>query len=53
MKLILYTEILIRFYKLRYNQIRKKIPDFPSEFPVELVRKVFDNFTVVNALNVR
>jgi len=33
--------------------IRKKIPDFPPEFPVPLVHKVFNSFTTVNALNVR
>lgn len=48
-KIVLYTELLIMFLKLKHDQIRKKIVDFPKDFPVWLREKVLDNFTTTNA----
>ncbi|CAG7724991.1 unnamed protein product [Allacma fusca] len=54
MELVLYTEILIWFYKIAYKNIRgSKLPKYPTEFPVELVKKVYNDFTFENAVGVR
>jgi len=52
-KLVLYTELLICLMKLKHYDIRKKIPNLPPEFPQWLVEKALDNFTTVNANNIR
>jgi len=52
-KLVIYTEVLIQLLKIKYDQLRKKMPPFPPEFPVWLIQKALENFTIINANGVR
>lgn len=52
-KIVLYTEYLIIFLKLRHEQIRKKTVDLPNDFPLWMKDKVLDNFTTLNANGTR
>lgn len=48
-KIVLYTEILIIFLKLKHESIRKRHIDLPKDFPNWMAEKVCDNFTTMNA----
>lgn len=52
-KIVLYTEYLIIFLKLKHEQIRKRTVDLPKDFPLWMQEKVLDSFTALNANGTR
>ncbi|ODN02363.1 DNA-directed RNA polymerase I subunit RPA49 [Orchesella cincta] len=52
-KVVLYTELLIKFLKLSYNQIRKKQLEISEDFPLWMKDKVGENFSSVNSHGIR
>lgn len=52
-KMVLYTELLICLLKLKFQEVRKKTPNLPKEFPSWLKEKALDSFTSMNANNLR